>query len=113
MCFRLGQKIGLRLRQQAIGAIHAKVLRLNSSSITKVSTGQVVNLVSNDVRRFDDAAVFWPYLLVAPLELVLILLMITCEVGFVPSVAGIGFFVLQIPLQVGVPPNSASLFLLG
>lgn len=40
---------------QAMAAVQAKVLRLNSSAIADVTNGKIVNLVSNDVRRFDDA----------------------------------------------------------
>ncbi len=47
------------MRQQCIAAVHAKALRLNASSIAHASTGHVVNLVSNDVRRFDDAMQNW------------------------------------------------------
>lgn len=32
---------GFMIRQQAISAIHAKVLRLNSASVAAVSVGQV------------------------------------------------------------------------
>ena len=35
---------GFMMRQQAIAAIHAKVLRLNSASIAAVSVGQVSHL---------------------------------------------------------------------
>jgi hypothetical protein len=40
---------------QAMAAVQAKVLRLNSTAISDVTNGKIVNLVSNDVRRFDDA----------------------------------------------------------
>lgn len=39
-----------------------QVLRLNSAAIAHISSGHVVNLVSNDVRRFDDALPFWIFL---------------------------------------------------
>ncbi|PNH08970.1 hypothetical protein TSOC_004424 [Tetrabaena socialis] len=47
----IGMRAGFTMRQQAIAAIHSKVLRLNSASVSALSTGHVVNLVSNDVRR--------------------------------------------------------------
>lgn len=53
---------GFLMRQQVVAAIHGKVLRLNSASIAHVSSGHVVNLASNDVRRFDDAMPFWVFL---------------------------------------------------
>jgi hypothetical protein len=52
-------RIGFRMRQQAIAAVHAKVLRLNSAAVVSANSGRIVNLVSNDVRRFDDLAPFW------------------------------------------------------
>lgn len=52
-------RMGFTMRQAAIAALQSKVLRLNSASIASVSAGQVVNLASNDVRRFDDALPFW------------------------------------------------------
>ncbi len=36
----------------------------------------MVNLVSNDVRRFDDAVPFWLFLWAGPIELCMVLLMV-------------------------------------
>ena len=47
----------------------AKLLRLNSASIASISAGKVVNLVSNDARRFDDYSPHVPWLILAPIEL--------------------------------------------
>ena len=60
--FYVGMRMGFLMRQQAVAAVHGKVLRLNSAAIAHVSSGHVVNLVSNDVRRFDDAMPFWVFL---------------------------------------------------
>lgn len=60
--FWSGMHMGFLMRQQCIAAIHSKVLRLNSAAIAHVSSGHVVNLVSNDVRRFDDAMPYWMFL---------------------------------------------------
>lgn len=38
---RVGMRTGYMMRQQAIAAIYAKVLRLNSASIGDVSAGKV------------------------------------------------------------------------
>ena len=60
--FWVGMHTGFLMRQQVVAAVHGKVLRLNSASIAHVSSGHVVNLVSNDVRRFDDAMPLWVFL---------------------------------------------------
>ncbi len=49
---QIGYRMGILQRVQVTAAIHAKLLRLNSASVTAVSAGQVVNLVSNDARRW-------------------------------------------------------------
>jgi hypothetical protein len=65
------------------------------------ATGHVVNLASNDVRRFDDALPFWVYVWSAPLETLLVLVMVARELGWVPAVAGVSVLLAVLPLQVG------------
>ncbi|GAX82139.1 hypothetical protein CEUSTIGMA_g9567.t1 [Chlamydomonas eustigma] len=65
----LGYRMGILQKVQVTAAVHTKLLRLNLASITAISAGQVVNLVSNDARRFDDYAQHLPWLVLAPLEL--------------------------------------------
>ena len=62
--------------------------------------GQVVNLVSNDVRRFDDSAVFWVFLWAGPLELMIVLALLIELLGPAAAFAGIASLLLVIPLQV-------------
>ena len=40
-----------------------------------------MNLVSNDVRRFDDAMPFWVFLWGAPLELLMVFIMVRAGGG--------------------------------
>lgn len=62
--------------------------------------GQVVNLVSNDVRRFDDSAVFWVFLWAGPLELVIMLALLIELLGPAAAFAGVASLLLVIPVQV-------------
>jgi len=100
--FWIGMHQGYIMRQQVIAAVYGKVLRLNSASIGNVSAGHVVNLVSNDVRRFDDAMPFWIFLVAGPLELGMVLLMVSLELGFLPALAGVAATLLLIPLQAAL-----------
>lgn len=61
---------------------------------------QVVNLVSNDVRRFDEGLVYWVFLWAGPLELACVILMISVELGAAAAFAGIAMLLALIPLQV-------------
>lgn len=97
--FWVGMRLGFVMRQQVVAAIHSKVLRLNSASVAHASTGHVVNLASNDVRRFDDALPFWVYSWSAPLETLLVLVMVALELGWAPAAAGVAAMLAVMPLQ--------------
>ncbi|DBA75192.1 TPA: hypothetical protein ACH3X1_010497 [Trebouxia sp. C0004] len=96
---RYGMHGGFMMRQQAISAIHAKMLRLNSASIAAVSVGKVVNLVSNDVRRFDDIGPYYMHIWAGPLEVICVLVMVGAQLTFPAAIAGIATLLLLIPFQ--------------
>lgn len=94
---------------QAIAAVQEKLLRLNSATFNHVSTGQIVNLVSNDVRRFDEFGPFWVFGWAGPLEALAVVVMIAMEMGWWPSIAGVSTLLLIIPIQVQLAGRIASL----
>lgn len=63
-------------------------------------TLQIINLVSNDVRRLDDAGTFWNFLLCGPLELMVVLVLVGLRLGFPAAVAGVAALLALIPVQV-------------
>lgn len=100
LMYSLSRHVGFRARQALIAAVHAKALRLNTSLLADVTTGKVVNLISNDVRRCDDAYPYLPFLILGPLHLIITMLLVAHELGFVPAIAGIGTTMLLVPGQV-------------
>ncbi|KAJ4437622.1 hypothetical protein ANN_17767 [Periplaneta americana] len=73
-------------------------LRLSMTALGDTTTGQVVNLMSNDVNRFDVALVFLHYLWVGPIETCVVTYFMWNEVG-VSAVIGVASLLLFIPLQ--------------
>ena len=60
---------GMQLRISCVAAIYAKSLRLSSThQETSASTGNIMNLASNDVERFMLAALFINHLFWSPLQ---------------------------------------------
>eukprot|EP00887_Chlorella_sp_A99_P004200 scaffold15.g4200.t1 len=77
----------------------ANVLRLNSVAVSDVTTGKIVNLVSNDVRRFDEAGAFYNFLLGSPIQLVAVFVLVGSILGYWASLAGVSILLLLIPAQ--------------
>lgn len=97
--FWKGMRNGFTMRLQAIAAVQGKVLRLNGAGVAAVTAGKIINLVSNDVRRFDEAGTFAVFLLAGPVELGIVLVLIGLKMGFAASVAGVATSLLLIPIQ--------------
>ena len=73
-------------------------LALSQNGLGQTTIGQLTNLMSNDVSRFDTAVVYFPFLLVGPLQALIITVILLFIIG--PScLAGFGFLFLLMPLQ--------------
>lgn len=76
------------------------MLRVDTNVLTQESHGKIVNLVSNDVARFDLFSKSLHFGWAALLDLVVITLLIGNRVGVLATVAGVGPVVLSLPLQM-------------
>ncbi|KAJ3345169.1 hypothetical protein HDU91_007445 [Kappamyces sp. JEL0680] len=89
-------RAGMRIRVGLISTIFRKSLNLTMSGTA--STGYIVNLISNDVQRFEDLAPFVHYFWIAVLQLVVFMYLIYLEIGW-SFIAPVVCFFLVIPLQ--------------
>ncbi|KAJ8870929.1 hypothetical protein PR048_027231 [Dryococelus australis] len=74
-------------------------LRLTQTALGETTVGQVVNLLSNDVARFDTCLVHTLYLAVAPVQAVIITYFMWDTMG-ISAVIGVVATLCFIPLQV-------------
>ncbi|CAG5134060.1 unnamed protein product, partial [Candidula unifasciata] len=91
------QRIGMRMRIACCSLMYRKCLRLSNKAMGETTVGQIVNLMSNDVNRFDQAVIFLHFLWVGPLQALAVLIILWHEIG--PSVLA-GFFVLLLLIPV-------------
>ena len=49
------------------GRFSFQILRLSEAALTQTTSGQVVNLLSNDVSRFDDLCYFFHFIWISPI----------------------------------------------
>ena len=76
-----------------------QIIRLSSSAAGQSTGGQIINLLSNDVARFEQLFIFLHYIWVMPLQGAVIAYLIWRHVG-IASLAGVCLMTLQtIPVQ--------------
>lgn len=90
--------IAMKVRVATCSLIYRKSLRLSSQALGTTTVGHLVNLLSNDVNRFDAAIIHMQTLLFLPVWIFVLLYVIYAYVGPVACL-GIASFVVYIPLQ--------------
>ncbi|GIY89244.1 hypothetical protein CEXT_676372 [Caerostris extrusa] len=88
------QRCGMRLRVACCNL----ALKLSQSSLSRTTVGQMVNLLSNDVNRFDQSVVYLPYLIAGPIQTVIIIGVLWTHINYA-SLAGVSVLLLYIPFQ--------------
>ncbi|CAB3379679.1 Hypothetical predicted protein [Cloeon dipterum] len=90
--------IGMKMRVAACSLMYRKCLRLSHQAMGQTTAGQVVNLLSNDVNRFDLMPIFAHYLWIGPLETAVCSYLMWSEMGW-SALVGVSTLLLTIPLQ--------------
>ncbi|KAH8334357.1 hypothetical protein KR059_009145 [Drosophila kikkawai] len=90
--------LAMKMRVAVSSAIYRKALRLSRTSLGDTTTGQVVNLLSNDLNRFDRALIHFHFLWLGPVELLIAAYFLYQQIG-AASFYGIGILLLYLPLQ--------------
>ncbi|KAM6934339.1 ATP-binding cassette sub-family C member 4-like [Xenentodon cancila] len=92
------QRAGMKIRVAMCHMIYRKALCLNSSALAKTTTGQIVNLLSNDVNKFDEVTLYLHFLWVGPLQAVCVTFFLLHAIG--PScLVGMAVIFILMPIQ--------------
>lgn len=90
-------EVGARVRVAACALVYRKALKLSKSSLAHTTIGQMVNLLSNDISRFENIQ-HLHNLWIAPLECIVTMYLLYFYVG-VTGLAGTAFLVVFMPCQ--------------
>lgn len=92
--------IGMKCRVAACHLIYRKALKLSQSALSETTAGQMVNLLSNDVNRFDQVTMSIPYLWIAPLQGVIVIAILSISyLGVLPTLATLGSILMYVLIQ--------------
>ncbi|KAL3283452.1 hypothetical protein HHI36_006596 [Cryptolaemus montrouzieri] len=87
--------LAMKIRVAVSSLVYRKVLRLSQQSMTKTAAGQVVNLLSNDLARFDLSLYALYFLWITPLQLSVVIFVIWKKFG-VEALVGVTIMILVI-----------------
>lgn len=90
--------MGMKLRVSCCSLIYRKALKLSETALRETTVGQVVNLLSNDVNRFDIAIIFLHYLWLGPLETIIVTYFMYQQIG-ISAIIGVISLLMFVPLQ--------------
>ncbi|XP_046746906.1 ATP-binding cassette sub-family C member 4-like [Diprion similis] len=97
--FARSYEMGMRLRVACSSLIYRKILRLNQSAFGRTAVGQISNLISNDVARFDVNLPHLNFIWITPFQVLLLGYTMWQFVGWA-ALVGIGVMVMQtMPVQ--------------
>ncbi|KAF4111886.1 hypothetical protein G5714_006681 [Onychostoma macrolepis] len=92
------QRAGMKIRIAMCHMIYRKALRLSATAMGQTTTGQIVNLLSNDVNKFDEVTIFLHFLWVGPLQAAAVIGLLWQEIG-ASCLAGMAVLIFLMPLQ--------------
>ncbi|XP_056639846.1 ATP-binding cassette sub-family C member 4-like isoform X1 [Diorhabda sublineata] len=94
-----GQRTGMRIRAACSSLVYRKLLRLSQVSLSKTPGGKLVNLLSNDLQRFDLCLMYLHYMWIMPVQAAIGFYLMYDSVG-IAALAGTGAMILEgIPMQ--------------
>lgn len=75
-----------------------QALCLGHTALGETTVGQVINLISNDANRFDTTLPGIQYLVIGPVQTVMITYLVWREIG-ISSLIGVSTLLIFIPIQ--------------
>ncbi|KAF5275659.1 hypothetical protein FQA39_LY06771 [Lamprigera yunnana] len=89
---------GMKIRAACCAMIYRKALKLSKTALGETASGKVVNLLSNDVSRFDVVSIFIHHMWVGPTTTIIVVYFLWSQAGYAGIIGMIPVFIVA-PLQ--------------
>lgn len=76
-----------------------QIMRMNNGSLGETTAGKVVNILSNDLQRFDFAFLFMHYIWIIPLQLAAVLYFGYMQAGYAALIGMAALCLIALPFQ--------------
>ncbi|XP_045455242.1 ATP-binding cassette sub-family C member 4-like [Melitaea cinxia] len=93
------QQFGMKLRIATSTLMFRKIMRMNNGSLGETTAGKVVNLLSNDLQRFDLAFLFLHYVWIIPLQLAAVCYLGYVQAGYAALIGLAALIIIALPIQ--------------
>ncbi|CAH2068593.1 unnamed protein product, partial [Iphiclides podalirius] len=98
----LSQQFGMKLRVAVSSLMFRKIMRMNNGSLGETTAGKVVNILSNDLQRFDLAFLFLHYTWIIPIQLVAVCYLGYMQAGSAALIGLAALIIIALPIQGGL-----------
>ncbi|XP_063914042.1 probable multidrug resistance-associated protein lethal(2)03659 [Zophobas morio] len=109
-CMLALTELGIRVRTSVCSLLYRKSLRLTPDSLSEVTVGRIITVMTKDVDIFTDFFYNGNYVWIPLVQTVVVGYLIYSKIG-VAAFAGIGFFLIVLPLQMFIAKMSYPLHL--
>lgn len=92
--------IGMKCRLACTYLIFRKALRISLATLESTTIAQIMNLITNDVNKFDSTFYYLQYLYIAPIQAVVIFIILIFYMGFIATSLGFVLVLIYLGLQI-------------
>ncbi|KAL6254634.1 hypothetical protein P5V15_013941 [Pogonomyrmex californicus] len=90
--------VGAKVRIAVCSVVYRKALRLSKTALGETAPGKVVNLMANDVNRFDLVSILIHHMWSAPLSTLIVAYILYQNVGYAGLIGIVAIFIV-VPIQ--------------
>ncbi|KAG5892174.1 hypothetical protein JTB14_026412 [Gonioctena quinquepunctata] len=102
------QHIGMKVRVACTSLVYRKILKFSRTALNLTTVGHLVNLLSNDVSKFDQAFALIHFAWIGPIQVAVGIWLLYREIGL-GAMFGVVFLLAFVPMQIFLAKKASDL----